>query len=324
MEALERPKFDSGDRSGAVDAASSGDTPAAADAPPPPPALDALPRTVLSAILEAAIEASNPASVVALAMTCRSLLAACRAADGLWGRQCARLGWPAAPGAFCLFSSRMRARKLLRARLARVLEFLPRRAAAAFQRGAAPAELRAAEARLGVSLPAELWELLRHRDGQAPGPGVAIADDARLLSARELYVEERELPPIRLAPQTPAQPLDARCAKAAGPHDDGGWEARPRGVATGASSSGGGEGCSGGQQHRPAAEDASTAPAGEALLPQARARIVVFASNSGGSRAFGCVAGSGDGGGAVYVLRGMLTTRRVADSVTAWLARLLT
>jgi hypothetical protein len=78
----------------------------------------------------------------------------------------------------------MRARRLLRARLARVTGFLPRRAAAAFERGASLTDLRAAEARLGVPLPVELWELLRHRDGQAPGRGVAIADDARLLGAR--------------------------------------------------------------------------------------------------------------------------------------------
>jgi hypothetical protein len=30
-------------------------------------------------------------------------------------------------------------------------------------------------------LHAQLWELLRFRNGQAPGPGAALIDDARLL-----------------------------------------------------------------------------------------------------------------------------------------------
>jgi hypothetical protein len=30
-------------------------------------------------------------------------------------------------------------------------------------------------------MPPQLWELLRYRDGQSPGAGVFVADDARLL-----------------------------------------------------------------------------------------------------------------------------------------------
>ena len=42
-------------------------------------------------------------------------------------------------------------------------------------------ELRQAETRLGLPLPWELWELLRHCNGQAPASGVVFVDDVRLL-----------------------------------------------------------------------------------------------------------------------------------------------
>jgi hypothetical protein len=57
------------------DGSSAAEGPAAAgvaDAPPPALTLAELPRTVLAAVLEAVIEASSPASVVALALVSRA------------------------------------------------------------------------------------------------------------------------------------------------------------------------------------------------------------------------------------------------------------
>jgi hypothetical protein len=62
--------------------------------------------------------------------------------------------------AFAMFSSRMRARRLVRRRVAALAHYLPRRAAAALRPSAPTAALAAAEARLGVALP---WEVGVHQ-----------------------------------------------------------------------------------------------------------------------------------------------------------------
>lgn len=52
------------------------------------------------------------------------------------------------------------------------MPFLNTSSAIHLQRGASPAQLWAAERAVGQALPWDLWELLRYRGGQAPGPGV--------------------------------------------------------------------------------------------------------------------------------------------------------
>lgn len=341
-----------------------------------PSPLESLPRTLLSRILDAILlpdhpsraigRRGTPADVAALMLASRSLYAAVAGADGVWSRQCAALGWRdgvVANGSppqqqqqrqrsspFLVFAARMRTRILVRRRAALLAAYLPRRAAAALERGASPAELAAAEERLGGSpLPPQLWELLRHRDGQSPGPGVALVDDARLLSARELFLEERDLGGVSLAPSSSARSggdgniagAGAAAAVALAERAAGGWEQTG---AVHASAS-----AFGGAATAAAAAASQAGPSSEQQQEQQehrRAKLVVFASNAGGSRMYavdagdaadgggdgGSSGGDGDGGGGerrrrgggeVYVLRGLMTTRRVAGSVEAFLAKLL-
>jgi hypothetical protein len=51
--------------------------------------------------------------------------------------------------------------------------------------------------------------------------------------------------------------------------------------------------------------------------------LVIFVANAGGSRRIGVAVSRSEAHGAVYVLRGLLTARRVAGSVAAWLQHLL-
>ena len=63
----------------------------------------------------------------------------------------------------------------------RLVPFLNVSSVAHLEGGNSPAQLSAAEGVLGQALPWHLWELLRYRGGQAPGPGVDIVDGGRLL-----------------------------------------------------------------------------------------------------------------------------------------------
>jgi hypothetical protein len=89
------------------------------------------------------------------------MLAGVAACGGVWQRQCGQLGWDDGvrrADAFSVYSARMRARTRVRLQVRVLLSYLPRRTAAAFEPGAAPQRLAAAEVRLGVSLP---WEVSR-------------------------------------------------------------------------------------------------------------------------------------------------------------------
>eukprot|EP00877_Chromochloris_zofingiensis_P001491 jgi/Chrzof1/11342/Cz05g33030.t1 len=72
--------------------------------------------------------------------------------------------------------------------------FLTRASMMAINPGVDAGELTAAEVRLGLRLPWELWELYRYRNGQAPGMGVSFVDDARLLMLPELFVRHVPAP----------------------------------------------------------------------------------------------------------------------------------
>lgn len=63
----------------------------------------------------------------------------------------------------------------------RLVPFLNPSSVAHLQGGNSPAQLAAAERALGQALPWDLWELLRYRGGQAPGPGVELVEGGRLL-----------------------------------------------------------------------------------------------------------------------------------------------
>lgn len=56
----------------------------------------------------------------------------------------------------------------------------------------------------------------------------------------------------------------------------------------------------------------------EAAADMQAVQLVVFASNPGGSKAYAVTAG-----GEVYVLRGILTTRKIADGIVAFLQHIL-
>jgi hypothetical protein len=227
---------------------------------------------------------------------------------------------------FAYYSRRMRARVAVRAQLSLLRSYLPRRTAVALNPGASPMELAAAEDRLGkeagdagaaARLPDELYELLRRCNGQdARDLAAVIADDARLLAAHELWVtEERDVPPVRLAPEVrcggndaPSSSSSSSSAALAATVDagrlSGGWERRPvAGVVN--------------------AEGTTMAETTAGSTPdngRTTVRLIIFAANSGRSRLFGVAM---DGGQAVYVCRGSYTTARIADSIVGFLQRLL-
>ncbi|GLC43070.1 hypothetical protein PLESTM_001427500 [Pleodorina starrii] len=127
--------------------------------------------------------------------------------------------------------------------------FLSRPSSMALMPGAEPAALSASEQRLGVSLPAELWELYRHRSGQAPGGGpfVTFADDMRLLGLDEVVLERHPgLPELR---QRLA--LLGRTHRGERPRPgegEGEGEGEGRGDSSAGGGSGGGSRAPGGQQ----------------------------------------------------------------------------
>lgn len=174
-----------------------------------------------------------------------------------------------------------------------------------------------------------------------PGPSAAC----------ELFLELRELPALRLTPEAAGAAAQRECVGVgglAGGGPAGGWERAPRtradclgpGSAQPAAGTalGGAEG-SGDQDGTPLVRSSGTTreadPSGSGRGTGAGARVplVVFATNSGGSRLYGVCAGGdgggggrgggGEGGGEVFVLRGLMTTRRVAGSVSGFLARLV-
>lgn len=118
----------------------------------------------------------------------------------------------------------------MRRLLKRYLAFLPRPSQLAFGTGGASAEqLAAAEARLGLPVPWEVWELYRYNDGQAPGTGVFFADDARLLCLDELQLEDERFIAAALPLSTAAPvgwPAAVQLAPPAGGGGDGFSEPR--------------------------------------------------------------------------------------------------
>lgn len=262
---------------------------------------------------------------------CRGLYVAVASSDGFWQRQAQALGWRSYEGGennvngggasgqtspFAYYSRRMRARVAVRAKLALLRSYLPRRAAVALNPGASPMELAAAEDRLGkeagdagaaARLPDELYELLRRCNGQdARDLAAVIADDARLLAADELWVtEERDVPPVRLAPElrcggndAPSSSSAALAATVDEGRLSGGWERRP---------------------FASVAEAETTARGLPDDGHNSTVRLIIFAANSGRSRLFGVAID----GGQVYVCRGTYTTARIADSIVGFLQRLL-
>ncbi|KAG2439281.1 hypothetical protein HXX76_004641 [Chlamydomonas incerta] len=118
--------------------------------------------------------------------------------------------------------------------------FMSRPGSMALCPGATPEDLAAVEQALGLrdggggggGLPAEVWELYRHRNGQAPGAFVTFVDDMRLLGLHELAVEVAPgLPELqqRLAalgrPHSPQPQRPALAAAAAVPAAAGGGAA---------------------------------------------------------------------------------------------------
>jgi len=159
-------------------------------------------------------------------------------------------------------------------------------------------------------------------------------------------VEERELAPVSLTPEgrgvlqlapPPSAAAAAGGAVGAAESDAGGWE-RPLIAAAAASSS---------STATAAAAEPPPLPSGISSGSVGKARLVVFASNSAGSRAYAVITSSGsdivassrsrvappagapragaltEKSGEVYVLRGLMTSRKVAGSVVAFLQHLL-
>lgn len=138
--------------------------------------LPELPNSVLTTVLE---RLGNLGSAVRLSVCCKKLHAAVINSDGFWAARSHELGWSApqtelreshSPIETLAWHQFVQARMGLRARLRRLLSlyiaFLGRPSQMALQRGATPAELSAAEARLGLPLPWELWELYRWASGR--------------------------------------------------------------------------------------------------------------------------------------------------------------
>jgi hypothetical protein len=185
-------------------------------------------------------------------------------------------------------------------------------------------------------------------------PALAVAPSPP--GADELFWEQRELPPLSLAPEPGAAPaagalaglaaggeepltrlsLAAGEAPRASPPAAGATAGAPlalgeaaglAGAALANRPTGGGDGDSGGRGGccgdggggggGSALAGDSAAPAGPG--PAAAERLVVFAANAGGSRMY--AASPADG--RVYVLRGLITTRLAAAGVAAFLQRIL-
>jgi cell wall assembly regulator SMI1 len=91
------------------------------------------------------------------------------------------------------FSGRIAARRRLRRQLDRLEGFLDADSVWAFASGAHHTRLLAAESQLGVTLPWELWELLRRRNGQDPSSRISqFVGGLRLLSLEEITQEAKE------------------------------------------------------------------------------------------------------------------------------------
>lgn len=125
--------------------------------------------------------------------------------DTLWQAQCVALGWahvndhapPPAPapapvprwGWWRYYSHRMTLRSRVRAMLRQYVQFLSPAGRAALQPGCAVATLRACEARLQrhqLSMPWELWEVYRFKNGQADlGLHVAFFNGSRFLPCQD-------------------------------------------------------------------------------------------------------------------------------------------
>ncbi|DBA76052.1 TPA: hypothetical protein ACH3X1_009800 [Trebouxia sp. C0004] len=138
----------------------------------------------------------NPGDVCRLMLSCKRLRAAVQAQIPFWLQQCQKQGWRVTDEKatesgtiFNYYSRRMLMRWQVRSAFKQVIPFLDYTSQAALLTGATVQQLEACEQRLGITLPWQVWEMYRFRNGQDSALNIDFAYGGRLLSLEELSVE---------------------------------------------------------------------------------------------------------------------------------------
>lgn len=160
------------------------------------PKFEELPDAVLAAIINSLTKhaGGSPADVCKLLLSSKKFKAAMHVAEPYWASQSCKQGWrqdqkdPSA-SFFHHYSRRMLMRRQVRSAFKQVIPFLDYVSQAALQPGATVQQLTACEERLGVSLPWQIWEMYRFRNGQDRQLNIDFAYGGRLLGLEELSLE---------------------------------------------------------------------------------------------------------------------------------------
>ncbi|KAL0035235.1 hypothetical protein WJX79_007672 [Trebouxia sp. C0005] len=138
----------------------------------------------------------NPGDVCRLMLSCKRLRAAVHALVPFWLQQCQKQGWRVTDEratqsgtVFNYYSRRMLMRWQVRSAFKQVIPFLDYTSQAALLTGASVQQLEACEQRLGITLPWQVWEMYRFRNGQDRALNIDFAYGGRLLSLEELSIE---------------------------------------------------------------------------------------------------------------------------------------
>ncbi|KAL0055190.1 hypothetical protein WJX82_008499 [Trebouxia sp. C0006] len=157
-----------------------------------------LPDELLAAVINTLTRHAlgNPGDVCRLMLSCKRLRATMHALVPFWLQQCQKQGWRVTDEratqsgtVFSYYSRRMLMRWQVRSAFKQVIPFLDYTSQAALLTGATVQQLEACEQRLGITLPWQVWEMYRFRNGQDRALNIDFAYGGRLLSLKELSVE---------------------------------------------------------------------------------------------------------------------------------------